>query len=62
MAEKSPLALRRMKAIVDDGLDQPKEIALRQEILALQVHTRSHDMQEGLAAFEQKRKPKFIGR
>ena len=62
MADKSPLALRRMKALVDDGLDQPKEIALRQEILALQVHARSHDLQEGLAAFEQKRKPKFVGR
>jgi enoyl-CoA hydratase/carnithine racemase len=62
MAQKSPLGLRRMKALVDDGLEQPRETALRHEILALQVHARSHDMQEGLAAFEQKRKPNFVGR
>lgn len=62
MAEKSPLGLRRMKTLVDDGLEQPREIALRHEILALQFHARSDDMQEGLAAFEQKRRPKFIGR
>lgn len=62
LASKSPLVLRRMKALVDDGLEQPVGVALRQELLASEVHTYSHDMNEGLAAFEAKRKPKFTGR
>ena len=59
---KSPLVLRRMKALVDDGLEQPAETALRLELLASEVHSHSHDMREGLAAFEEKRKPNFLGR
>jgi enoyl-CoA hydratase/carnithine racemase len=62
LAPKSPLVLRRMKALVDDGLQQAAPTALRLEILASEAHAHSHDMQEGLAAFSEKRKPKFIGR
>lgn len=62
LAAKSPLVLRRMKALVDDGLEQPSANALRLEILASEVHAHSHDMKEGLAAFEEKRKPRFLGR
>jgi len=61
LVSKSPLGLRRMKALVDDGLEQPSAIALRQELLASEVHARSHDLKEGLAAFEEKRKPRFTG-
>lgn len=59
---KSPLVLRRMKALVDDGLEQPVETALRLELLASEVHAHSHDMKEGLAAFQEKRAPRFLGR
>lgn len=62
LATKSTLVLRRMKALVDDGLEQPSETALRLELLASEVHSHSHDMHEGLAAFEEKRKPRFLGR
>lgn len=62
LAPKSSLVLRRMKALVDDGLQQAAPTALRLEILASEVHAHSHDMKEGLAAFEEKRKPKFTGR
>lgn len=62
LGSKSSLVLRRMKALVADGLEQPKEVALRLELLASEVHVHSHDMKEGLAAFEEKRKPSFIGR
>lgn len=62
LRNKSPLVLRRMKALVDDGLEQPVETALRLELLASEVHAHSHDMQEGLAAFEEKREPRFTGR
>lgn len=61
LSTKSTLVLRRMKALVDDGLDQPIASALRLELLASEVHAMSHDMKEGLAAFEEKRKPRFIG-
>lgn len=62
LSSKSPLALRRVKSLVDDGLEQPTTTALHLELLACEVHAHSHDMKEGLAAFEEKRKPKFIGR
>lgn len=62
LTTKSPLVLRRMKALVDDGLEQPLAVALRQELLASEVHAHSHDLKEGLAAFEEKRKPSFVGR
>lgn len=61
MATKSPLGLARMKALVNDGLQQPVEVALRQELLMTALHEHSHDMREGLAAFEQKRAPRFTG-
>jgi len=62
IAAKSPLGLARMKALVNDGLEQPVEVALRQELLMSALHQHSHDIREGLAAFEEKRAPRFIGR
>lgn len=62
LGSKSSLVLRRMKALVDDGLEQPKDVALRSELLVSEVHAHSHDMKEGLSAFEEKRTPSFIGR
>jgi enoyl-CoA hydratase/carnithine racemase len=62
LAAKSPLGLKRMKALVDDGLEQPEATALRLELLASEVHAYSDDMREGLAAFEEKRTPRFTGR
>ncbi|WP_042355632.1 enoyl-CoA hydratase/isomerase family protein [Bacillus rubiinfantis] len=61
IALKSPLVLKEMKRLVADGLEQPLEIALRHELLALKNHTRSYDFREGLAAFAEKRTPKFKG-
>ena len=61
IALKSPLVLKEMKRLVTDGLEQPLEIALRQELLALKNHTRSHDFREGLSAFSEKRTPNFKG-
>lgn len=62
LTRKSPIGLRRMKALVDDGLAQPLESALRLELLASEVHAHSADMKEGLAAFNAKRTPVFTGR
>ncbi|WP_304622294.1 enoyl-CoA hydratase/isomerase family protein [Paraburkholderia acidipaludis] len=62
IAAKSPLGLARMKALVNDGLEQPVDVALRQELLVSALHQHSHDIQEGLAAFQEKRAPRFLGR
>ncbi len=51
-----------MKQLVNDGLEQPIETALRLELLTCEAHAHSEDMKEGLAAFEDKRKPVFCGR
>jgi enoyl-CoA hydratase/carnithine racemase len=62
LADKSPLGLARLKQLVDDGLDQPVEVAMRAEQLMSSLHNHSHDRAEGLAAFNEKRTPKFTGR
>lgn len=62
LSNKSPLGLRRMKELVDDGLDQPREVALRAELVAGALHSHSFDVNEGLAAFAEKRPPKFLGK
>lgn len=61
IAAKSPLVLKEIKQLVHDGLEQPIDIALKQELLALKNHTRSYDFQEGLSAFTEKREPNFKG-
>ncbi|MDN5863040.1 MAG: enoyl-CoA hydratase/isomerase family protein, partial [Salinisphaera sp.] len=62
LASKSPVGLARMKALVNDGLEQPSDTALRLDLLASEVHAHSTDFNEGLAAFNEKRKPAFIGK
>lgn len=57
----SPLSLARLKQLVDDGLAQPAEVALRLEILAAELHLGSADMAEGLRAAEEGRAPVFHG-
>ena len=59
---KSPLGLRRMKTLVHDGLQRPLDAALQLEAETLRAHLSSHDMREGLAAFQAKRPPRFTGR
>jgi enoyl-CoA hydratase len=61
IAAKSPLGLSRIKRLMNDGLDQPLSTGIRLELLASEAHAMSHDMAEGLAAFEEKRTPKFLG-
>lgn len=59
---KSPLVMRRLKQLVDAGLDQPTATALQLELVTCDAHVTSHDFHEGLEAFEQRRSPMFLGR
>jgi len=59
---KSPIGLRRMKAVAKDTLDKAAADALRHEQVLFRQHLRSADMAEGLSAFQEKRTPKFQGR
>lgn len=59
IAEKSAPGLAHMKRLINDGLEQPLTTALRMEYQALAVHVHSEDLREGLAAFQERRKPHF---
>ncbi len=59
---KSPLVIRRMKHLVDDGLDSSLAVALRAETKAWEAHALAEDFKEGLTAFSEKREPDYKGR
>ncbi len=62
IAEKSPAALRRMKTVARSSADKSQADALLHEQVMLRQHLNSGDLQEGLRAFSEKRKPRFVGR
>ncbi len=57
MTAKSPLVLRRMKQLVDEGLNAPEETALKLEGMLWEAHAQCQDLKEGLTAFSEKRQP-----
>lgn len=61
LVAKSPLGLRRMKRLIDEGLEVDIEAALAKELDLHAEHSQSRDRKEGLAAFSEKRKPLFLG-
>lgn len=61
LAGLSPLGLKWIKRLVNDGLDQPVDTAARAELAAFESYARSADFLEGLTAFAEKRKPRFAG-
>jgi len=62
IGSRSPETMRRVKRLANDSLDQSQECALTMELLASEAHARSYDMTEGVKAFIEKRRPKFLGR
>jgi len=62
IAELPPLAIRLAKESVLNGMEAPLGSGLAYETKLVQILFASQDQKEGMAAFIEKRKPKFSGR
>lgn len=59
---KSPMALKAVKRLVNRGMEASVYSGLEMEMLAMTAHGTTEDMQEGIAAFIERRPPKFPGK
>ena len=62
IASRGPVAVRYAKEAIRDGLEMPLEQALRYETDLTIILQTTADRAEGVAAFVEKRPPKFEGR
>jgi enoyl-CoA hydratase/carnithine racemase len=62
IAELPPLAVQQIKEVVLAGMDTSLEAGIRMETKGIQLMFASQDQKEGMAAFIEKRKPKFEGK
>ncbi len=61
LAAKSPLAAKWIKKLVYQGANMGLKEALELEVMTIALHFQSQDWKEGIAAFKEKRKPRFTG-
>lgn len=62
VAERAPQAVRMAKQLVNDGVEAPLETAITMETGMTATLYETHDAQEGIKAFFEKRSPVFTGR
>ena len=62
LADKAPLALRTLKMVLNRGADAPLDTALELERKSYAWLRATHDYEEGVRAFLDKRPPKYQGR
>ncbi len=62
MADKAPLALRTLKMVLNRGADAPLETALELERKSYAWLRATHDYDEGVRSFLDKRPPRYEGR
>ena len=62
LADRAPLALRTLKMVLNRGAEAPLETALELERKAYAWLRSTHDYEEGVRSFLEKRPPKYEGR
>ena len=62
LAELAPLAIRTLKTVLNRGIEAPLETALELERKAYAWLRSTHDYEEGVKSFVEKRPPKYQGR
>jgi 2-oxoglutaroyl-CoA hydrolase len=62
LAARPALALRTAKRVIGTAQDAPLSVAMESEGLAYGLLRGSHDFAEGVAAFVEKRKPRYEDR
>ncbi len=58
---RGPVAVTNAKRAINEGIDLPLEEGLKREAILFSDLFKTQDMREGVAAFIEKRKPKFTG-
>jgi enoyl-CoA hydratase/carnithine racemase len=62
LASKPPLAVRMIKSLLHRGMQMPLSEALIYEARCFDFLSSTRDLAEGINAFLEKRRPKFVGR
>ena len=62
LADRPPLALRTLKMVLDRGREAPLETALELERKSYAWLRSTHDYEEGVKSFLEKRPPNYLGR
>lgn len=62
LAAKAPLGLKKIKAVINEGIEKDLEAGLGLEQKALGHLLQTEDFREGISAFMEKREPKWKGR